>query len=243
MSITVCNITNLNKGNEAFYLSMMLDSALEFADEIVCVLDQPDSNSILLNKEFINQHKNKRIKFYKLNFQENFSLGRRLAQDNATSDWVLWLDADEVLHEKVTEELPKILNELAPDIDGAHVQYIHFINDFAHIDNSEPFHYGLYRLYKNFPEIKFKRETHSLPDKRWQKVVVIPNIVIFHLGYLRGMFKIRERFERNNRLGSFHLPFHQVTWRDWHYFGIYPTKLFNPEDVPAVIKKHYLMEF
>ena len=252
MKISVCNITNLEAGDESFYLDMMLESALQFVDEIICVLDYPnkknltlqDNIKILIVDNFIEKHPDKRIKFFKLNYDENFKVARQFANAKATGDWVFYLDADEVLHENFTSKIRKRFEEYEKNnVDCVHCQYIHFINNFDRIDNSEAIHYGLHRIFKNYKSIKWANDQHSLPDYKWKQIVFDIRVIIWHMGYLRGMKKIHERFERNYRIGTvIHPPYYQVMWRDWHYYGDYPTKHLDRELLPKIIKDRFMME-
>lgn len=256
MKITVCNITNLGSVDEEFYLEMMLESALQFAHEIICVLNYPFENkktkrylttkekiTQMKTDEFIKNHKHGKIKFFKLEFNENFGTAREFAHNKSTSDWNFFLDADEVVDDETVKNINMNIELVAEQkIDCIHVQYQHFIENFGKVDNSEPIHYGLYRLYKNYKGVKFPREVHSLPVYQWKGQSVLPNIIIWHLGYLRGMKKIYERFERNYRKPQIHLPYNQVNWRNWHYSGIYPTKDVNMDKIPKIIRNKFAMD-
>ncbi len=231
MELSICCVVK----NDTFYLEMMLKSVEKFADEIIVVDDKPNAN-----KELCKQFSN--VKYYPLEFGMNFGKARQYANDKATGDFIFWLDADEVIHENCdVKAIAKKINE--SKIDSAHVEYIHFINDFGHIDNSESLHMGIYRLHKNYGnKIKFERMNHALPTYNWEYTAIIPNIKIWHLGYLRGMGKIRERFKRNFDCSEIHNPLQQIRWRDWHYLGDYPKKRINPQLIPQIIKDTYYME-
>lgn len=236
-TITVCSIVK----DEEFFIDMMIKSALEFADEMVIIVDSKTTDKTI---GVIKSFDDKRIKMFELDYGEKFSDARQLAQDKATSDWVFYLDADEVLHENITCKMKDIVKELdSKGVDACHVQYTHFINDFCHIDNSEVIHYGMYRLYRRDANAKYIRHIHSLPQAAWKKITVVTSINIFHLGYIRGMEKIFERFYRNyTNPADYHFPFHQVNWRHWHYTGEYPTKKFNINLIPKVIKDKFMIE-
>jgi len=233
LKITVCSVVK----NDTFFLEMMLKSALEFADEIIITDDSDDDKNLKLCEKL---NRDNKIKHFVNHFGDNFGKGRQFAHDQATGDWILWLDADEVIHEGNTKIIPKLIKQLISfEIDVCHVEYLHFINDFTHVDNSCNPHIGLYRLYKNYgKEIKFITTNHSLPKYNWKKLIFTDKILIWHLGYLRGMEKIKERFLRNYRYGTLEQP----RWRDWHYFGDYPTRTIDPKIIPKVLRNGYLMD-
>ncbi|MCV2401430.1 glycosyltransferase family 2 protein [Marinomonas sp. C2222] len=88
--------------NEAAHLKMCLDSVVEWVDEIVIV----DSGS---EDETVNIAKSYTQSVYTSLPWPGFGKQRQIAQSHMTTDWVLALDADEV----VSEELKKSLLRLA----------------------------------------------------------------------------------------------------------------------------------
>lgn len=237
MKLTVCCVVT----DDTFYLRMMVASISKIADELV-VIDGSQNDD---NKKMLKEFEKEPIKIiHKFDdFKNNFGRARQKAFNAANGEWVLWLDADEVLHEKEAPKLKKIIKEMEnKGIDAAHLEYIHFIENFSKIDNSEPIHIGLLRLHKNKKGVKLNyRKNHALPKYNWNNIAVLIEPKIWHLGYLRGMKKIRERFMRNFHESEIHIPLHQKRWRDWHYYGQYPTRLINPEIIPRIIKETYGM--
>jgi len=242
MKLSVCCIVK----DDTFYLEMMIKSVLDLADEIIIVEDigDNDDREKTPNQIMISKFKNDKIKYFDKNFGQNFGEGRQFANDQATGDWIFFLDADEVIHEENVKTIkPQLEQADKAGINCVHCQYIHFYNDFAHIDASEPIHIGLQRLYKNQKgKVKLNhRINHSLPIFEGMKIGMMPEIIIWHLGYLRGVEKVYERFWRNYNMSEIHNPIHQVYWRDWHYFGDYPTKRIDRELIPKVIQEGYKM--
>lgn len=226
--------------DDTFYLDMMIKSALNFADEIVIVEDTKENPSD--NKKLCDSFKSEKIIYKAYPFGQHFGEGRQFANDLCTGDWIFALDADEVIHQEQYDQIKKYIAKGEKDgIELFHVQYIHFIHDFGHVDNSEGIHIGLSRLYRNYEGVDLKHnKNHSLPTYDFKKVAFIP-IIIWHLGYLRGMSKIAERFKRNFTSSEIHSPLHQIAWRDWHYFGDYPTKIIDIYKIPDVIREKFSM--
>lgn len=80
--------------NEEKHLAFCLDSVKDWVDEIIIL----DSGSTDATEEIANQYQ---AKFYKNTNWQGFGKQRQLAQQYVSSDYVLWLDADE----RVTPEL------------------------------------------------------------------------------------------------------------------------------------------
>lgn len=237
MKLTVCSVVK----NDSFWLKIMLKSIKDLADEIIIV----DDNSTDNTKDMIKELDNPNIQHYVYGFGQHFGNGRQYANDKATGDWVLWLDADEVIHENDIEQLRKFIEDAEKEdkFDVCHLEYIHFIENFGHIDNSECLHQGFYRLYKHHDGIILnKRKNHALPQYEWKGVALCFAARIWHLGYIRGMRKIQERFYRNYHMSEIHHPIFQAKWRDWHYYGDYPKKKIDPRIIPQVIKDAFHMQ-
>ena len=91
--------------NEAHHLASCLDTVKDWVDEIIIL----DSGSTDDTKHIAEQYG---AKFYQNIDWPGFGKQRQLAQQHVTSDYVLWLDADE----RITPELRQsIQNAIAQD--------------------------------------------------------------------------------------------------------------------------------
>ncbi|MFS4494601.1 glycosyltransferase family 2 protein [Maribacter sp. 2308TA10-17] len=88
--------------DEIGYIEKCINS-VEFADEIVVV----DSFSTDGTFEYLSNHPN--VKVIQHPF-ENFTLQKSYALEQATNDWVLFLDADEVVSTELQKEITKTVN-------------------------------------------------------------------------------------------------------------------------------------
>ena len=236
--ITVCMVTK----NEEFMLPMSLNSALTFADEIVIV----DDNSTDRTKDVVEKFQAETdvpIKFIQEDFGLHCSKQRECALQNATSEWIFWLDADEAVSDDFPETVHQVIKDNGEIADVFDVQYVHFVHDFAHIDASEAIHVGIVRLHRKLPTTRCyipEHKYHTMPqDPNFKGRFLSPELIIYHCGYLLGMTKIFERYKRNVNFSQLHHPAHQMAWRDWHYHGEYPKKKFDMNNIPKVIKKHF----
>lgn len=238
-TLTVCIQTK----NEEFFLPMSLRSALTVADEVIIVDDMSTDRTKDVVERFQQEYVDKKIVFIQDDFKLHFGKQRQVAAEKATSDWILWLDADECLADNVPALLREKLPVLQKDSVGlVTVQYQHFIENFSKVDASEAIHFGLNRLHQNLSIIRHDfrvNHTYPTPTVPDMPASIDLDIVIFHCGYLAGMQKIYERYKRNVRASEMHHPLQQMAWRDWHMLGTYPTKPFAFEHIPSIIKEHY----
>jgi len=234
MKLTVCMLVK----NEEFFIDLPIKSTLNIADEYVIVHDGEVKDR---TEEIAKELCGDKLKFI-VDMKNNGHFGkqRQMCLDNASGDWILWMDADECIDYKLEYFIKNALTDDI-DIECFHLRYQHFINDFIHLDNSEPLHMGSCRLYKNKKDIDLTdRVTHALPKlNNFNKITLLEFNCIWHLGYMRGIEKIWERYERNMKRSTIHQPHYQPYWREWHFIGEYPTYKISPEDIPEIIRKKF----
>ena len=101
MGVSVCTIVK----EDTFYLKMMVRSVITAVEEIIIIDSSSTSKNLHMLDNILTKKQRAKIKYIEYMFGDNLGEGRQKAIDNATQDYILWLDADEVLHEN---ELPRI---------------------------------------------------------------------------------------------------------------------------------------
>lgn len=89
--------------NEGKFLSECLSAVKKIADEIVVVDGSSIDNTVAIAKKF-----NARV-ISTIN-KTNFHINKKMANDAATGDWILQLDADEVVTSKLADEIKTTIN-------------------------------------------------------------------------------------------------------------------------------------
>lgn len=97
--------------NEADRIEPCLSSVADWADEIVVLDSGSEDNTVEIAKRFTQK--------VVCTDWPGFAKQKQRALDMATSDWVLSLDADEVMTEELKQEIDRILSS-APKLDGYH---------------------------------------------------------------------------------------------------------------------------
>ena len=139
--------------------------------------------------------------------ETGFAAARNASIASADGDWILWIDADEILvhADNVTKYLRQNLWE------GYAVKQHHFTVDPLGVQKTDlPC-----RLFRNHRGVKFYGTVHEHPEKELNKgvghVILLPDIDIAHQGYTteeirQGRFQrnlglmVRDREENPNRL-------------------------------------------
>ncbi|MDO8638368.1 MAG: glycosyltransferase family 2 protein [Candidatus Daviesbacteria bacterium] len=90
--------------NEEGNLSKVLDSVKDLADEIVIVDGGSADKTLEVAKKF-------GAKIIQTNNPQNFHINKNKAIDAATKDWILQLDADEIVSKDLVEEIKKVCED------------------------------------------------------------------------------------------------------------------------------------
>ena len=118
-SISLCIIAK----NEKDKIYNCLQSIRDVFNEIIFVDTGSTDNTIEIAKEFTN-------KIYNFEWIDDFSAARNFAFSKATSDYIMWLDADDILKEEDRNKLIKLKEDMDGDID-----YYSMMYDYRHDDN------------------------------------------------------------------------------------------------------------
>lgn len=94
--------------NEEANLAKCLDSVKDIADEIVIVDQYSTDKTLEVAKKF-------KARVIQKPHQENFHIFKNMAIDAAKGDWILQLDADEVVSPKLAQEIKTITQNLEPN--------------------------------------------------------------------------------------------------------------------------------
>src|SRR5262245_21570036 len=101
MSLTVCLLTR----NEAGNLDRVLGSVAGVADEVV-VADTGSTDATVEKAQALG------ARVTSVAWDDDFSAGRNQALDQATSDWILWLNPDEEFEAATRPALTACLNQV-----------------------------------------------------------------------------------------------------------------------------------
>jgi glycosyltransferase involved in cell wall biosynthesis len=102
--------------NEENHLPSCLDSVTGLFDEIIIV----DTGSSDDTKKIAEKYTDK---IYDYEWIDDFGAARNFSFSKATSEYIMWLDADDVLPEKTLTELIKLKAEMSKDIDVVRLPY------------------------------------------------------------------------------------------------------------------------
>jgi glycosyltransferase involved in cell wall biosynthesis len=112
MTISLCMIVK----NEEKTLPRCLDSVKEIADEIILV----DTGSTDQTKQIARQYTDQ---IYDFKWIDDFAAARNYSFSKATKEYILWLDADDVLLDEDQKKLADLKRSLDPSFDVVMMKY------------------------------------------------------------------------------------------------------------------------
>ncbi|MEG4988827.1 tetratricopeptide repeat protein [Microcoleus sp. BR0-C5] len=185
MNLTLCMIVK----NEEATLSRTLDSVKGVVDEIVVV----DTGSGDRTREIARESG---ARVYDFEWCDDFAAARNECLKHAQGDWILVLDADEVL---VPEIVPQIKQAIASD----RLLLINLIRQ--EIGASQSPYSLVSRLFRNRPDIRFSRPYHAMVDDsvaeilqrepKWT-IASLPDVAILHSGYQKDAIAAKGKFQK-----------------------------------------------
>ncbi len=194
-----------NAGKLYYPIKPAIESALPIVDEFIIALGDCDQDDD--TREQIERIGNSKIKIIDSPWDiEKYPRGMEnahqtdIAKSHCNGDWLLYLQADEVLHEEdlptIRERCEEYLNN--QKVEGFLFNYYHFWGDYQHIHQSHGWYRNEIRIIRNDPDIHSWKSAQSfrrIPDfdglhyrqkKGTEKLKVVPaNAHIYHYGWVR----------------------------------------------------------
>jgi len=222
----------MGPGNENF-LQMALDS-VKGADEVLYFTS--DEGMIGFNKNTYYNHWDESDKATN-GKSRNVYLNHLKA--NHPNDWCLVIDEDEVV-----EDLSKVKEFIQTAKPGLYsVKMRHFIGDLGHEDATRQNHWVPNRLFKISEANTYPIDSH--PILTGGKEYGTDCTTIWHLGHLpvEYMKYIVKRGNEHLDNSTIHTKRFLKDWKNAHLFGGYPTKPFNPTEIPKIILENFGISF
>ncbi len=197
-------------------------SALPLVDEFIVALGDSDSDDN--SRKLIEEINSDKIKIIDTVWDiEKYPRGMEhahqtdIAKNNCTGDWLIYLQADELIHENDIPVIRKRCEELNDDkeVEGLLFNYYHFWGDYNHYHYSHSWYKHEIRIVRNDPEVHSWESAQSfrrIPDfdglnYRVQENTYKLNVAkvdahIYHYGWVRPPHIMKKKlvsFANNHR--------------------------------------------
>ncbi len=213
------------------FVHLTLRSLAGVVDEIVMV-GNPDEHT----RRLISEGKGDTpFKLIWRNWDDNWGLARNEVLANSRGTWHLQVDCDEVLGDEGVL-LSKYVDGECTNFD---LEYVHFIRDFGHVDSTVERHVGINRFFRN-NGVRYARRMHEFAESErfTNKGPLISKPTIFHLGYLKGVNSVHEKFKKHKEYSETHTTEFLTQWHSAHLLGSYPVKPYSGP-YPWVLRTEY----
>lgn len=186
--ISLCMIVK----NEAANLTRCLNSVKHCVDEMIIVDTGSNDDTVQLAKEA-------GAKVYHYQWTDDFAAARNFSLDQATGDWVFYLDADEELEPNCCRRFRSLTAN--SQVEG----YLFQINNLT--DTKDNLRHINLRLFRNNPAYRFAGRLHeqiltTIRANKPEALVENSGLNIFHYGYLSAVFFGKNKAQRNFRLNQ-----------------------------------------
>lgn len=205
MSISLCMITK----NEENFLENCLNNVKDLADEIIVV----DTGSKDKTKEIAKKFTQK---IYDFKWADDFSKAKNEAIRHATKQWILVLDADEIIEKNDKEKIKSIIaNNKDKELVGFAFEQRSYIKDpfpgcikndsDFEIVKQYPFYIknSLVRLFKNNLGLEFKHRIHEIVEDSIEEKNLKydkTGIVLHHFGSVKDAKNVEEKTRQYSML-------------------------------------------
>lgn len=181
-----------------------IKSLLPIVDELIVVVGDSSDGT----KEAIESLDNNKIKIidvcWDLSLRDGgqlFAKQSNIGINNASGDWLIHLQADEVLMEHSRKEILKCIEiaDLKENIDGILFPFLHFWGNYEHVRNTRRTHRFEIRAFKNKRDIFSYKDSQGfrkyVNKKNGEKLNVIKTLAtVFHYSYVRHPKLMKKKF-------------------------------------------------
>lgn len=202
MTISLCMIVK----DEAKMLPRCLKRAVPWVDELILVDTGSTDATMEVARGFGAQ-------VYSFAWCDDFSTARNVSLSYATGDWILVLDADEILEPEAGKRLKALDQKPALDETSEELPLAATLLRWEEGAQQAPYTL-VTRFFRNREDIRFNRPYHETVDESLEvilqtnpamQILMLPGVGLRHSGYQAKVINAREKFKRAYTIMSAHL--------------------------------------
>ncbi len=221
--MSISGFSFVRNGGKLYYpLKESIESILPICDEFIIAVgdNDPDDNTL----ELIESINSPKVKVIKTVWDKKYmkkgaihSIQTDIAMKECNGDWLFYLQADEVVHEKDLPIIQKRCEELQDrkEVEGLLFDYYHFWGDYEHYHTSHGWYPYEIRIVRNHPNIHSYQSAQSFryfdyyehprqPEGTRKLNVAKADAHIYHYGWVRPphMMQNKSRYIDTNHKGE-----------------------------------------
>lgn len=198
-------------------LEASIQSLLPLVDELVVAVGKSDDDT----RQRVVAIADKKIRIVDTIWDDSLREGGRVLAvetDKAfdavspQADWCIYLQADEVLHEKDYQAIRNAMqaNLHNEQVEGLLFNYLHFYGSYQYIGDSRRWYRHEIRIIKNDKQIRSYRDAQGFRKNNNKLKVKKIQAHIYHYGWVKDPRKQQAKQE------TFNLLWHDVNWMEKH---------------------------
>lgn len=222
-----------------------IKSILEIVDEMIVLAGNSEDGT----RQLIENINSPKIKIYDSIWDDSLREGGKVlavetdkafAKISDKATWAIYLQADEVIHEKYHHTILAAMDKYKNDwhIDGLLFKYVHFYGSYDFAGDSRKWYRNEIRIIRNDKAIHSFRDAQGFRKNRMLMHVIPINAEVYHYGWVKPPEKQQEKQK------NFHKLWHNDQWlnknitqrNEFDYSKIDSIKKFIGTH-PAVMKK------
>lgn len=177
-----------------------ISSILPVVDEMIVSIDKGDDNTDGL----IRSIQSDKLKIVYSTWDMSLRKGgvvyaletdKVMRQVSADTDWIFYIQADEVIHEKyhtvIRTTAEKYCNE--PKVDGLLFRYLHFYGTYDYVGDSRKWYRYEVRLIKNDKTISSYRDAQGFRRGEKKLHVVAVDAEVYHYGWVKSPEQMKRK--------------------------------------------------
>lgn len=166
-------------------------SILPLCDEMVVAVGNSEDSTLKLVRSI-----DPKIRIIETTWDDSLREGGRVlaietdkakAAVDPSSDWLIYIQADECIHEKYHKNIELAMHEhlTHKDVDGLLLKYLHFYGSYDFIGDSRTWYRQEIRIIRNDPAIRSWKDAQGF-RKNGRKLQVAPvEAYVYHYGWVR----------------------------------------------------------
>lgn len=215
----VSGFTIIRNGEKFDYpFTESIRSVLPLCDEMVVAVGNSEDHT----REIIEKIGSPKIKIIDTVWDDNLREGGRVlavetdkakAALPANTDWAIYIQADEVLHEKDYPAITKAMQQNLADkrVDGLLFDHLNFYGSFDYIADSRKWSYKQIRIIRNDHSITSFRDAISFMKNGKRLNVKKINAAVYHYGWVRRPDAMQQKMETFNKM------WHDDQWMEQNF--------------------------
>ncbi|OIP01330.1 MAG: glycosyl transferase [Bacteroidetes bacterium CG2_30_33_31] len=204
-----------NAVNYDYPIKEAIESILPLCDEVVVAI----GNSTDATTELVESIDSQKVKIIHTVWNDNLREGGRVlametdkayAKVSPDSDWAIYIQADECIHEKYIDTIKAAMEKYKDDekVDGLLFKYLHFYGSYDFVGDSRKWYRREIRIIKNNKKIHSYRDAQGFRKENNKLKVKLIDAYIFHYGWVKSPEKQQDKQQ------SFNKMWHDDSWMD-----------------------------